>query len=469
MEKNAKEWKENLFIKRKNGALKLDESQMQEASDFGEDYKKFLDASKTEREAVEQTILLAQKAGFEEYKSGKSYHSGEKIYYVNRGKSIILAIIGKKPLQDGTRMVAAHLDSPRLDLKQNAIVEIDEQAFFKTHYYGGIKKYQWATIPLSLHGVIIKQNGEKIKICIGEQDGDPVFCMNDLLPHLAMEQMKRTASNVIRGEEMNVLIGSYPFRDDKESELVKLNILKILFEKYEIVERDFISAELELVPAFRTCDVGLDRSLVGGYGQDDRSCSYAAIQAILGMEAPLYTSIVVLADKEETGSDGNTGLHSSFLEYFVDDLAQTQGIKGRMVLSKSLCLSADVGAAFDPTFPKSHDKINAPFINHGGIITKYTGARGKSGSSDASAEFVNAVTRMLDRNHVLWQTGELGEVDAGGGGTVAMFLANLDMEVLDIGVPVLSMHAPFEVISKIDLYSIYRAYQMFFIEDSLER
>ena len=390
--------------------------------------------------------------------------AGSKVYYNNRGKAIIASIIGTDPIEEGTRICAAHIDSPRLDLKQCPVYEADEIALFKTHYYGGIKKYQWTTIPLSLHGVIVKQDGTSVKINIGEDENDPVFCVTDLLPHLATEQMKRPATQIVKGEELNIVIGSRPFKSDSESELVKLNILKILNEKYGITEDDFLSAELEAVPAFKAQDVGFDRSMIGSYGHDDRVCAYPALQAILKCKNPKKTSVVVLTDKEETGSDGNTGLVSSYLKYFIADLAEALGSDGRTVLSHSECMSADVNAGFDPTFPDVLEKKNASFLNYGVVVTKFTGARGKSGTSDASAEYVGRIRSLLNKNDVIWQTGELGKVDLGGGGTVAAYIANLNVDTIDVGVPVLSMHAPFEIVAKTDVYMAFRAF-LVFLED----
>lgn len=455
---------EKLFMKKENAALTLSEAEIKKADKFCDGYKGFLDAAKTEREAVINALELAKKNGFKEFDPSKSLKAGDKVYYNNRGKAVILAIIGTDPIKDGVRIAAAHIDSPRLDLKQCPVYEDNETAFFKTHYYGGIKKYQWPAMPLALHGVIVKADGTKVSVCIGEDEKDPVFCVTDLLPHLATAQMERKAPQIIKGEELNILIGSRPFRDDDVSEKVKLNVLAILFEKYGVTEADFLSAELEAVPAFKAKDVGFDRSMVGSYGQDDRVCGYTALQATLSCKNPKKTVVTVLADKEEVGSDGNTGLNSSYLKYFVADLAKLSKVDGRTVLSKSECLSADVNAAFDPTFPDVNEKNNAAFINKGVCVTKYTGSRGKSGTSDASAEFVGRVRRLLDKNKVVWQTGELGKVDAGGGGTVAAYIANLNVDVIDVGVPVLSMHAPFEVVSKLDVYMAYRAF-LVFMED----
>ena len=458
----TKELKEQLFMKKKNSGLIMSDTEMKAADKFCEGYKKFLDDGKTEREAANAAVALAEKAGFKEFDRSKKYKAGDKVYLNNRGKAVILSIIGKDDIENGVNILAAHIDSPRLDLKQNPLYEDAEMAFFKTHYYGGIKKYQWTTVPLALHGVIIKKNGEKTDVRIGEDDKDPVFVVTDLLPHLAEEQMKRPAAKIIAGEELNVLIGSRPFKDDEDSELVKLNIMNILFEKYGIVEEDFLSAELEAVPAFKAKDVGFDRSLVGAYGQDDRVCGYTALMATLDQKGiPSKTVVTGLTDKEETGSDGNTGLQSSYLEYFICDLAEAAGKNGRHVLSASKCLSADVNAGFDPSFPDVLEKKNCAYVGKGTCLTKFTGARGKSGTSDASAEFVGYVRSVFDKNNIIWQTGELGKVDIGGGGTVAKYIANLDVDTIDLGVPVLSMHAPFEITSKNDVYMTYKAFAAF--------
>lgn len=460
----GKKLQEKLFMKKEHAMKLISETEVKKADKFCEDYKKFLDSSKTEREAVINTINLAEKNGFTEFIPGKALKAGDKIYYNNRGKAVILAIIGTEPIENGVRIAAAHIDSPRLDMKQCPLYEDNEIALFKTHYYGGIKKYQWTAIPLSLHGVIVKADGTKVSVCIGEDEKDPVFCVTDLLPHLASAQMERKAPQIIKGEELNILIGSRPFLDDDVSEKVKLNILNILFEKYGVTEADFLSAELEAVPAFKAKDIGFDRSMIGSYGQDDRVCAYTALQATLACKKPKKTIVTVLADKEEIGSDGNTGLNSSYLKYFIYDLAKAFGADGWRVLTNSECLSADVNAAFDPTFPDVNERHNAAYINKGVVVTKYTGSRGKSGTSDASAEFMGDVRRLLDKNKVIWQTGELGKVDAGGGGTVAMYIANLDVNVIDVGVPVLSMHAPYEVTSKLDVYMAYRAFLVFMEE-----
>ena len=460
-EKASKALKEKLFLKRKNGYSRISAKEEKACMAFAEDYKKFLDNAKTEREAVVEAVELLKAKGFVEYIKGMKLKAGTRIYKVNRDKAVIMSVIGKAPIEEGVRLCAAHIDSPRLDLKQNPLYEDNEIALFKTHYYGGIKKYQWTAIPLALHGVIIKADGTKVTVAIGEDEKDPVFYVTDLLPHLATEQMTRTGTKLIKGEDLNLLIGSIPFKEDDCSEAVKLNILNILYEKYGITEADFISSELEAVPAFKARDIGFDRSLIGGYGHDDRCCSYPALRATVDCKAPVHTVVTVLTDKEETGSDGNTGLCSSYLEYFIHDLAEDLGSNGRHVLSASECLSADVNAAFDPTYPEVNEKNNCAYVNKGVCITKYTGARGKSGTSDASAEFTGRVRRLMDSKEVIWQTGELGKVDMGGGGTVAAYIANLDVDTIDMGVPVLAMHAPYEAISKLDLYMAYKAFAVF--------
>ena len=455
----SEQMKDKLFYNKKHGA---NLGVTADADAFCEQYKVFLDRAKTEREAVKFAVAAAKEAGFVPFDSKAKYNAGDKVYYVNRGKAVILAVIGTEPVEHGVRIAASHIDSPRLDLKPNPMYEDSEMALFKTHYYGGIKKYQWTTIPLALHGVVSRADGQTVEVHLGEDEGDPCFVVTDLLPHLAAEQSKRTLADGIRGEELNILIGSRPFLDDDASEAVKLNILSLLNEKYGMVEEDFLSAELELVPAFKARDIGFDRSMIGAYGHDDRVCAYPALMAILGCEAPKYTAVTVLADKEEIGSDGNTGLNASYLKYFITYLAEMQGGRGHTALENSKCLSADVTAAYDPTFADVQERRNAAFINYGAALAKYTGARGKSGTSDASAEFVGEIRRMLNSAGVQWQMAELGRVDLGGGGTVAMFIANLGADVIDIGVPVLSMHAPFEVVAKHDVYMVYRAISVFY-------
>lgn len=458
----AQALKDQLFLSRKHGGLQMSDEELAAAQDYCEGYKAFLNSAKTERETVTATVEMAKEAGFVPFEIGKAYKPGDKIYYNNRGKAAIFAVIGTDPIEQGVNLMTSHIDSPRLDLKVNPLYEDNELALFKTHYYGGIKKYQWTAIPLALHGVVVRADGTSLTVTVGEDEGDPVFCVTDLLPHLAADQVKLPLHEGIKGEQLNILIGSHPFRDDEASERVKLNLMRILNEKYGIVEKDFRSAELTIVPAYKAKDIGLDRSMIGAYGQDDHVCAYASFSALLDKkEAPKRTAVCVFSDKEETGSNGTTGLAGSFLPFFLENLAAAYNVPGRIVMSHSKCLSADVNAAFDPNFPEVSEPRNNCFVNYGAVITKYTGARGKSGTSDASAEFAAEIQHLMDRENVLWQTGELGKVDQGGGGTVAFCTAELDIDTIDIGVPVLSMHAPFEVTAKIDVYSLYRAFVAF--------
>ncbi|MDR3313894.1 MAG: aminopeptidase [Oscillospiraceae bacterium] len=455
--------REELLRTQKHASEFLSEKEIAQADAFCEGYKTFLNACKTEREAVAFFRRQAEARGFVPFAEGKAYRPGEKIYLDNRGKALILAVIGRRGLEDGVRIAAAHVDSPRLDLKPAPLYEDKALALLKTHYYGGIKKYQWTAIPLALHGVVVKKDGTAIEVTLGEAPDEPKFCVTDLLPHLAAEQMKRDLAKGIAGEELNIIIGSRPLLLDGKPEGFKLHILKLLHDRYGIEEADLISAELEAVPAFPACDIGLDRGLIGAYGHDDRVCAYPCAQAMLDDCAnPEYTALCVLADKEEIGSCGNTGLDTNFLYDFLTDLALAQNANPRKMFRQSKCLSADVNAAFDPTFPSVMDPLNAAYLNFGVVLTKYTGSRGKSGSSDASAEFVAWVRQLLDGNSVLWQAGELGKVDEGGGGTVAAYLAKLNLDVVDLGVPVLSMHAPFELASKTDIAMLHRACKAFF-------
>lgn len=454
--------KRELFYTSKEASRTLEPAEIEAADRYCAGYVDFLNASKTEREAVSWAVKEAEARGFVPFDRRKPLKAGDKVYYNNRGKALMLAVIGTRPITDGISIAAAHIDSPRLDLKPNPLYEDGDLAYFDTHYYGGIKKYQWTAIPLALHGVVAKKDGSVVTVRIGEEPGDPVFCVTDLLPHLADEQMKRPAPQIIKGEDLNILIGSRAFRDDEGSELVKLNIMNILHEKYGILEQDFFSAELEAVPAFPARDVGFDRSLIGSYGHDDRVCAYPALTAIFETEAPAYTAVTLLADKEEIGSEGATGMQSAWLKYFIADIAAAFGEEARHVLSNSVCLSADVNAAFDPIYPDVFEKKNAAMINRGVVLTKYTGSRGKSGTSDASAELMARVRRYMDDGDVLWQVGELGKVDAGGGGTVAKYMANRNIDTLDAGVPVLSMHAPFETVAKLDCYMTYRGMKAIF-------
>lgn len=438
---------------------------------FCKGYKAFLDKAKTEREFVREAEELAIANGFidldKSLSENASLNPGDKVYRIVKKKLIMLAVIGKKPCEEGTKMVGAHIDAPRVDIKQNPLYESTDMVFFKTHYYGGIKKYQWLTIPLALHGTIMKADGSVIDISIGEDPGDPVFTMTDLLPHLAKDQMEKKLSEAFKGEAMNVLVGSRPDPDKNAKDRFKLNILKILNEKYGITEEDFISSELEMVPAFKAQDLGFDRSMIGAYGHDDRVCAYPALMAILDTKKPEYTAVCVLTDKEEIGSVGNTGAQSRALENFLADLCAltTQGDYSdrllRSCLDKSKMLSADVNAALDPNFEGTHDKLNAAYLGKGLAILKFSGSRGKSGASDAHAEFVGEIRRLFNENQIPWHTTELGAVDKGGGGTIAMMIANLGVDVLDVGVPVLSMHSPFEVVSKADVYAAYKGYYVF--------
>lgn len=456
-ELTAKQLKDRLYYKRKNGRLVSSDETLNKADEYCEGYKSFLNKAKTEREAVKAATQMAKANGFSEFCRGKAYKAGDKVYINNRGKTLALAVIGEQPVEQGVNITAAHIDSPRLDLKPNPLYEDTDLALFKTHYYGGIKKYQWTAVPLSLHGVFVLKDGTVKEVSIGENENEPKFVINDLLPHLASEQIKRPLNEGVKGEELNVLVGSHPFKDDKGSELVKLNILKLLNEKYGVTEEDFLSAELEMVPAAKSTDIGFDRSLIGSYGQDDRVCAYPALTAVLEVEKPEKTALAILTDKEEIGSCGNTGLESDFLRFVIGDLAKMQNGDPTVALRNSKCLSADVNAGLDPTFQDVMEKKNASFLNYGVVVTKYTGARGKSGTSDASAEYVAQIRNMLDNAGIIWQTGELGKVDIGGGGTVAMFIANMGVDVVDLGVPVLSMHAPFETTAKFDVYMCYRA------------
>ena len=436
--------------------------QTKEAAEYCEGYKAFLNKAKTEREFVAEAVRILSENGYQEYEIGKKYETGDKVYFINRKKDLIMTTFGCRPLEEGIRLKIAHIDSPRLDLKPNPLYEKTDLAFLKTHYYGGIRKYQWATIPLAMHGVVITKDGTAVDICIGEDEGDPVFCVTDLLPHLAAEQNERKLKDGIKGEELNVLVGSIPYAGEEIKEPVKLLVLKLLNEKYGMTEKDFTRAEIEMVPAVKATDVGLDRSLVGAYGQDDKVCAYTAMTAEMATEKPEYTTVTVLADKEEIGSVGNTGLDSDFSLHYIEYLADAAGADVKTVLRNSICLSSDVNAAYDPTFASVYEEKNSCYVNKGCVLTKYTGARGKSGSNDASAETMAKVIDIMDREGVYWQIGELGAVDVGGGGTVACYVAKMDVDVVDLGVPILAMHAPFELASKLDIYNTYKAFKAFY-------
>ena len=467
MEKSQGEkLKEELFDIRKVGWENTDKSEKEKINNFCDEYIEFLNICKTERECARFAENLLISKGFENIDDKKTLMPGDKVYYVNRNKAVYAAVIGTALLEEGFNLVGAHIDSPRLDLKPNPLYQDGGFALFKTHYYGGIKKYQWTTIPLTIHGVIAKTNGEVVEISIGEDECDPIFTITDLLPHLSAAQSKKTLGDAIEGEDLNLLIGSIPYDDEKVSEKVKLNILSILHEKYDITEKDFVSAELELVPAFRARSLGFDKSMIAAYGQDDRSCAYASLKALIDLGTPERTSVMLLADKEEIGSVGNTGMCSRNFENFVAYLLDKTGQNGNNVLEKTLCnskmLSADVTAATDPTYASVDDKFNAARLGEGVSFCKYTGSRGKSGASDANAEFVAKVRNILDNKKLAYQFSDMGKVDAGGGGTIAYILANKGIDVIDCGVPVLSMHAPYEVTSKYDIYNAYEVYLAFY-------
>ena len=463
----GKDLKEKLFNEKKVGWENLSEKECNNILNYCNGYIGFLNKGKTEREIVKESKILAEKNGFKDISEYKTLKPGDKVYYVNRDKNLYLAVIGKNNIEEnGLHIIGAHADSPRLDLKPNPVYEDGGFAYLKTHYYGGIKKYQWTTIPLAIHGVIVKPNGEKIEVCVGEDEIDPIFVITDLLPHLAQEQMERKLKEGIKGEELNLLIGSIPFNDKEISEKVKLNILNILNKKYGITEIDFLSSEIELVPAFKARSLGFDNSMVAAYGQDDKVCVYAELTAILETENPDNTAVCMIVDKEEIGSMGNTGMESHVFDAFISEILNKMGINKPNLLdkvfTKSKMLSADVDAGFDPVFASASEKNNSAFLGRGVGINKYTGARGKSGASDANAEFVAWIRNIVETNNIQYQISELGKVDLGGGGTIAYILANKGMDVIDCGVPVLSMHSPYEVTSKFDIYEAYRMYKEFY-------
>ena len=455
MSEEMKTLRKQLLRDSRSGYDVLEEAQLRQMEDYCADYKAFL-GNKTERLSARAAIAAAEAHGFVEYRRGMALKAGDKVYTCNRGKGLMLAVMGRESMAEGVQIAAAHIDSPRLDLKPNPLYEDSELAYFKTHYYGGIRKYQWVTIPLQLQGVVVKKDGTAVEVCIGEK-GEPQLVITDLLPHLGGEQGKKPLSEAIPAETLNILLGSRPIGDEDDSDRVKLHVMKRLYDKYGITEADFASAELEAVPAADAVDIGIDGSMIGSYGHDDRVCGYAALRALLELDAPAKTAVCVLADKEEIGSMGVTGMQSAVFETFLSDLCDSQNVPLKVCFENSFCLSADVTAAYDPNFADVFDKKNAAFLNHGVGLCKYTGARGKSGSSDAGAETVAYVRSLLDGAGVRWQICELGKVDAGGGGTVAQYMANRNIATLDAGVPVLSMHAPFEVVAKLDCYEMYRA------------
>ena len=449
------ELRSKLFYEQKNGYDLIDTEERVKLEEYCRDYMEYLNVSRTEREAVRNAIELARDRGFVEYHAGMQLHPGMKVYSCNRGKALMLAVIGRQSLDAGAVIAGAHVDAPRLDLKQIPMYETDEICYFRTHYYGGIKKYQWVTIPLELHGVVVLKDGEMVDISIGREADEPRFVITDLLPHLAADQVKKTLSEGITGEGLQLMIGSVPYADDGKDR-VKLAVMSVLNDMYGITEEDFLSAELVAVPAFDVCELGFDRSLIGGYGHDDRVCAYAELKAIFDVEAPERTCVCILADKEETGSDGVTGMQSAAFDCFMTDLCAAQGVELRRCFENSFCLSADVTNAYDPLYPDVSEKRSDAKINYGMAICKFTGARGKSGTSDASAEVVGYLRRLYEKAGVVWQLAELGKVDQGGGGTIAKYMANRNIDTIDAGVPVLSMHAPFETVAKFDCYMTYK-------------
>lgn len=449
----------DLTYKKKN-VYAVDNSALKQIFEYAEGYKAFLDKTKTEREAVTETIAMVERAGYKQYKLGDKISKGDKLYLNNRGKSLFILRAGKADIaKNGVRILVAHIDSPRLDLKQVPLYEKADMAYLKTHYYGGIKKYQWLTIPLALHGVVVLGSGKKVSVCIGEDDSDPVFYITDLLPHLSQELNRKTIGEGFEAENLNIVIGGIPLSGETK-DAVKSGILKLLNEKYGMCEEDFLSAELQAVPAAKARDVGLDRAFVAAYGHDDSVCAYPEITATLQTETD-QTVLTILADKEEIGSEGNTGMQCVLIDDLLNEIAKSYGVNPAALRAVSKCLSADVTAAYDPDFASSFDENNVGLVNHGVTMNKFTGARGKSGSNDASAEFVGYVRKVFNDAGVVWQTGELGRVDLGGGGTVAKYIAKINIDTVDMGVPVLSMHAPYELISKGDLYSAHKAFSAF--------
>ncbi len=463
----SEDLREKLFDKKENGWKKVNDEEKKKIFEYSKGYMDFLNKAKTEREFVKHARELADKNGFKDIMEFNTLKPGDKVYFVNRNKSMYLAIIGTENIENGLHIIGSHVDSPRLDLKPNPLYEDTEMAYFKTHYYGGIKKYQWTTIPLSIHGTIVKTNGEKIDICIGEDENDPIFTITDLLPHLAQDQMEKKLKNGIDGEDLNLLIGSIPY-EEKGKDQVKLNILNILNQKYGITEADLTSTEIELVPAFKARSLGLDESMVAAYGQDDKVCAYTSLSAMMELENVKNTAICILSDKEEIGSMGNTGMESHMFDFFISEILNKLEVNRPNLLDKVFCfskmLSSDVDAGFDPIYASVSDKTNAGFLGKGISLNKYTGARGKSGASDANAEYVAWVRNVLEKNDISYQVAELGKVDVGGGGTIAYIIANKGADVIDCGVPVLSMHAPYEVTSKFDIYSAYKTYKAFWNE-----
>lgn len=459
VQKSGKEL-QNLLYKNKTVADQAPDM-LDAAQEFCEGYKLFLNSAKTEREAVAYCQNVLEVSGYKPFVPGQALQPGDKVYFINRQKCVVAATIGTKSMAEGFRLNIAHIDAPRLDLRPVPVFEDKGLAYLRTHYYGGVRKYQWATIPLSLHGVIYRADGTCAEICIGEDPKDPVFCITDLLPHLAAKQNEKKLSEGITGENLNVLIGSEPIADTEVENRVKLNVLALLNEKYGITETDFTRAEVEVVPAFQARDVGLDRAMMGAYGHDDRVDAYPALMAEVTTAHPAYTTVCVLTDKEEVGSDGVTGLNSMYTFHFLQQLCAMQGVDYITACKASRCLSADVTAAYDPSYSDAFEPDNGTYAGRGVAIYKYTGSRGKSSTNDANAELVSELTRLMDKNGIVWQIGEMGKIDLGGGGTIAKYVANQDIETIDIGVPVLSMHSPFEVVSKADVYMAYLTFKAF--------
>ena len=457
---SAKQYAEQLLYKPEYAADKQPDVK-EKAAAFAEGYKNFLDHAKTEREAAATSEQMLLAAGYKPFEPKKTYAPGEKIYFIQEHKAVVAATIGQKPFEEGFRLVIAHIDSPRLDLRPNPLYEANHLSYFKTHYYGGIRKYQWGTMPLAIHGVFTRADGSSVSFAVGEDENDPVFCITDLLPHLGAKQNAKTLAEGITAEDLNVIIASLPIEDKDAEQRVKLNVLGMLNEAYGITERDFTRAEIEVVPAYKARDIGLDRAMIGAYGHDDRVDAYPALMAEIGIKSPAYTSVCVLTDKEETGSDGVTGLNSMYTFHFLQQLCAGQGADYITACKAAKCLSADVTAAYDPTFADAFEPDNGTYAGRGVAIYKYTGSRGKSGTSDASAELVSYLTGLMDANSVVWQIGEMGKLDLGGGGTVAKYVANQDIDTIDIGVPVLSMHSPFEIVSKADVYMAYLTFKAF--------
>ena len=463
-----KELEKDLFGKSEGNFTKLSKTDIQKAQKYCEGYKKYLDSAKTERELALYSTGLAEEHGFVPYKYGMKVKAGDKFYISNRNKALVLFTVGSLPIDEGIHIAVAHIDSPRLDIKPHPVLEKSEIGYFKTHYYGGIRKYQWPTIPLALHGTVVLKDGSSEEISIGEKEDDPVFCISDLLPHLSAEQNTKELSKAYSAEDFNIIVGTEPYAEKADQNLqsvpdnsIRLNILKILNENFGITEDDFVSAELCAVPAYKAKDIGLDRSLIGAYAHDDRVCAYPELTAMFECKKPKHTAMIILTDKEEIGSEGNTSMQSSFLSDIIDDLSETLGARAHNVRLHSKCISADVNAAYDPNYTYVFDANNSARLNHGACITKYTGAAGKVAANDASAEYTAYIRKLFNDNKVLWHIAEFGKVDGGSAGTVAKFVARLNIDTIDVGVPVLSMHAPFEIVAKTDVYAMHLALKAF--------